>query len=115
MSTETPEVRGSAGAPAGVGDGSSPLPSGIARAREQRLGSRAIAGDREAFGKLFSLHERGLYNLSYRLSGNREDAADLTQEAFLKVFAQLPRLQGRDVNLAAYLYRTARNLAYDRS
>jgi RNA polymerase sigma factor (sigma-70 family) len=98
-----------------VGNGSSHLPSTIAQAREQRLGSRAIAGDREAFGELFSLHERGLYNLCYRLSGNREDAADLTQEAFLKVFAQLPRLQGRDVNLAAYLYRTARNLAYDRS
>lgn len=86
-----------------------------ARAREAELATRALAGDRDAFGELFSLHERSLLNLTYRMTGNREDAADITQEAFLRVFARLGNLQGREVNLGAYLTTTARNLVYDHS
>ena len=82
---------------------------------DEQLGRRALAGDRDAFTELFARHESGLFNVSYRLTGNREDAADITQEAFLRVFARLDDLAGREVNLAAYLHRTARNLVYDRS
>jgi RNA polymerase sigma-70 factor (ECF subfamily) len=84
-------------------------------ATDEQLGRRALAGDREAFTELFGRHESGLFNVSYRLTGSREDAADITQEAFLRVFARLDDLAGREVNLAAYLHRTARNLVYDRS
>ncbi|MGD9696791.1 MAG: RNA polymerase sigma factor [Thermoleophilia bacterium] len=84
-------------------------------AGDEDLGRRALAGDREAFGELFARHESGLFNVAYRLTGDREDAADIAQEAFLRVFARLDDLAGRDVNLAAYLHRTARNLVYDRS
>jgi len=82
---------------------------------DEQLGRRALAGDRDAFAELFTRHERGLYNVAYRLTGDREDAADITQEAFLRVFARIDDLSGREVNLAAYLHRTARNLVYDRS
>lgn len=82
---------------------------------DEQLGRRALAGDREAFTELFRRHEDGLFNVSYRLTGSREDAADITQEAFLRVFARLDDLAGREVNLTAYLHRTARNLVYDRS
>ncbi len=85
------------------------------RVTDEQLGRRALSGDREAFSELFGRHESGLYNVSYRLTGSREDAADITQEAFLRVFARLDDLGGREVNLAAYLHRTARNLVYDRS
>jgi RNA polymerase sigma factor (sigma-70 family) len=83
--------------------------------REAALAKRALAGDRDAFGELFALHERFLLNIVYRMTGSGEDAADITQEAFLRVFARLGSLQGRKVNLAAYLTTTARNLVYDRS
>lgn len=86
-----------------------------ARAHEAALAGRALSGDREAFGELFALHERSLLNITYRMTGSREDAADITQEAFLRVFARLDRLQGREVNLSAYLTRTAQNLVYDHS
>ncbi len=79
------------------------------------LGRAALAGDRDAFTALFARHERGLYNVAHRLTGSSEDAADITQEAFLRVFARLDDLAGREVNLPAYLHRTARNLVYDRS
>ena len=82
---------------------------------DEQLGQRALAGDRDAFAELFGRHERGLYNVAYRLTGDREDAADITQEAFLRVFARMDDLAGREVNLPAYLHRTARNLVYDRS
>ncbi|MGE3138412.1 MAG: sigma-70 family RNA polymerase sigma factor [Thermoleophilia bacterium] len=82
---------------------------------DAQLGALAIDGDRDAFGELFARHESGVMNAVYRMTGSREDAADITQEAFLRVFARLGDLEGREVNLAAYLHRTARNLVYDRS
>ena len=82
---------------------------------DEQLGREALRGDRDAFTELFARHESGLYNVAYRLTGDREDAADITQEAFLRVFARLDDLAGREVNLPAYLHRTARNLVYDRS
>lgn len=82
---------------------------------DAELGAEALRGDRGAFAELFGRHESGLVNVAYRMTGSREDAADIAQEAFLRVFARLPQLAGRDVDLAAYLHRTARNLVYDRS
>lgn len=82
---------------------------------DEHLGRLATAGDRDAFGELFGRHEHGLLNFCHRLTGDRDEAADLVQESFLRVFAQLDRLEGRDVNLAAYLRRVARNLVYDRA
>ncbi len=82
---------------------------------DDQLGRAALAGDRDAFTELFARHEGGLFNVAHRLTGSREDAADITQEAFLRVFARLDELGGREVNLTAYLHRTARNLVYDRS
>lgn len=82
---------------------------------DEQLSRLATGGDQAAFLELFTRHEHGLLNFCHRLTGNREDAADLVQESFLRVFARLPALEGREVNLAAYLRRTARNLAYDAS
>ncbi len=80
---------------------------------DEQLSQRALGGDRDAFTELFGRYEPGLYNVVYRVTGNREDAADITQEAFLRVYARLDDLRGREINLAAYLHRTARNLVYD--
>lgn len=82
---------------------------------DEQLSRLATGGDQDAFLELFTRHEHGLLNFCHRLTGSREDAADLVQESFLRVFARLPALEGREVNLAAYLRRTARNLAYDAS
>ena len=62
---------------------------------ERALAERALAGDHDAFGELFALHEQGLVDLAYRLTGSREDAADIAQEAFLRVFARLDALAAR--------------------
>ena len=54
--------------------------------QEMALIRRLQAGDQDAFAKLLETYEKSVYNLCLRMTGNREDAADLTQEAFLKVW-----------------------------
>jgi RNA polymerase sigma-70 factor (ECF subfamily) len=48
-----------------------------------------LNGQREAFDTLMAHHYRRVYNLTYRMLGNREDASDLTQEAFLRAYTRL--------------------------
>ena len=90
------------------------------RLREQRhdadepaLARRAAAGDGAAFATLYDRYERRAYNLCYRITGSGEDAADATQETFLRVLERLPRLEGRELNFGAYVMTAARNASYD--
>ena len=41
---------------------------------------------------LVNRHEKEIYRFAYRMTGNREDAADILQETFLRAFKSLPRL-----------------------
>jgi RNA polymerase sigma-70 factor (ECF subfamily) len=74
---------------------------------------RAQAGDSMAFEALLHHYERPLYGFIYRMMGsNAEDAADLLQETFLKVYRALDRIPP-GANLTAWLYRVARNCCID--
>jgi RNA polymerase sigma-70 factor, ECF subfamily len=78
----------------------------------QRIG-QARMGDAAAFESLLRQYERPLYGYIYHLmSGNADDAADLLQETFIKVYRALPRIP-EDVNFPAWLYRVARNCCLD--
>jgi RNA polymerase sigma factor (sigma-70 family) len=77
------------------------------------LARRAAAGERGAFATLYDRHERRAYNLCYRITGSPDDAADATQETFLKVLERLPSLAGRNVEFGSYLLSAARNASYD--
>lgn len=83
-------------------------------AEEERLARRAAAGDGAAFATLYDRYERRIFTYCQRLLVSSEDAADATQDAFLKVLARLPKLDpGRELNVSAYLYTAARNACYD--
>ncbi len=71
---------------------------------------RAQAGDLEAFEQLFNQYHRGVYNIIYQMVRSDQDAADLTQDAFVRVWKALPRLQAPEA-FASWLYRIAGNLA----
>ena len=83
---------------------------------------RIRQGDKASFETLFYRHYDRVYGLLFRLMGNRGEAEDLSQEAFLKLyrhaFRQRPAaksfFKGRQKeNISAWLYRVAMNLGYD--
>lgn len=56
---------------------------------------RARAGDRQAFSALVCRHQATVYRVCYRILGDREDAADAAQEAFLRAYRKLDLFQGQ--------------------
>src|SRR4051812_43575680 len=67
---------------------------------------RAQAGDLQAFEQLFNQYQRGIYNIIYQMVRNESDAADLTQDAFVRAWKALPRLQTPEA-FTSWLYRVA--------
>ncbi len=75
---------------------------------EQRLVWLARSGDREAFSELVSLFEAKVYRAAYALTGNQEDAKDLSQETFIRAYRGIGRFRGRS-SLFTWLYRILLN------
>lgn len=76
---------------------------------ERQLIKRAKNGDVEAFMMLVKKYERPVYGLILRMVGNREDAADLTQETLLKAFKGLKDFKEKS-GFHTWLHRIAVNL-----
>ena len=57
--------------------------------RDAALVNDCKRGDRRAMAQLVSQYERPVYNAAYRILGNADDAADITQTVFLKVFEHI--------------------------
>lgn len=64
--------------------------------------------DSNAFTEVVRAHQQAIYRLAYRLTGNVEDAMDLTQEVFLRAYRSLPGFRG-DSDIKTWLYRIAIN------
>lgn len=79
---------------------------------EAALVEQARRGDAAAFSELVSRYERKIYNLAYRLTGHPEDAMDMAQEAFVRVYTSLPDFRG-DASFATWLHRIAANACMD--
>lgn len=74
--------------------------------------ARARGGDPEAFRELVEQHSRAVFRVAYRITGRAEDAEDVVQETFLRVYRQLDRFESR-ANFGTWLYRIAANCAVD--
>ena len=72
---------------------------------------QAARGAVEAFNLLVSRWEKRVYNYLLRITGDREDALDLTQDVFLKAYQNLRKLED-PARFAPWLYRIAHNEAY---
>ncbi|MCS7224887.1 MAG: sigma-70 family RNA polymerase sigma factor [Armatimonadetes bacterium] len=81
-------------------------------ASDQDLLERAQKGDGPAFDALVNRHYSRIYGLAYRFLGNRDEAADATQETFLKAFQQLSRFRGRSA-FGTWLFRICVNCCQD--
>jgi RNA polymerase sigma-70 factor (ECF subfamily) len=82
-------------------------------ALDVELVNRHREGDLQAFDEVYERFGEMVYNLSLRLSGNREEAADLTQEVFLRIFRHLGSFGGRST-LKTWVFRIAINHCRDR-
>ena len=74
-----------------------------------RLVTRAIDGDFDAFDQIMLLYRERLYGVIYNMTFNHEDAADLTQESFVKAFRSLSKFK-RKSSFFTWLYRIGVNL-----
>jgi len=87
-----------------------PLAADSAGLRELELLRKAQRGQREAYGQLVLLYQDRLYNAVLRLVGDREEARELTQEAFTRGLMKLESFRG-DASPYTWLFRIAVNLA----
>ncbi|MCH6255427.1 sigma-70 family RNA polymerase sigma factor [Puniceicoccaceae bacterium K14] len=70
--------------------------------------ARVQAGDVEAYDALVLKYRERVYSVVYNLTANREDASDLTQDAFIKAFQSIQRFKGKS-SFFTWLYRIAVN------
>jgi RNA polymerase sigma-70 factor, ECF subfamily len=73
------------------------------------LVERFKTGDEGAFNEIVRTHQKRVYFLCYRMVGVHEDAADLSQETFVRAYGALKKFDGRS-GLYTWLYRIAVNL-----
>jgi len=69
-------------------------------------------GEEAAFESLFSKHWCTVYSILFRLVGRKEEAEDLAQEVFVRLYRKPPELRD-EPTLAPWLYRVATNLGYN--
>ncbi len=84
-------------------------------ASDAELITRVRAGDRSAFGDLYSRHAGAAAALARQFSRSAAEADDLVSEAFARVLDGLLSGKGPDTAFRAYLFTTLRNTAYDRT
>jgi RNA polymerase sigma-70 factor (ECF subfamily) len=76
------------------------------------LARRAAAGQSDAWEELVNMYGRRIYNMALQFAGNPDEAEDLTQEIFLRLYRNLGRFRG-DVPLIAWTMRLSKNLCID--
>ena len=81
--------------------------------REAALIQRCAAGDEDACSELVNEHQRMVYQLSLNLLGDHNEALDLSQEVFLRVFRTIHQFRGQSA-LRTWIYRIVVNQARNR-
>jgi RNA polymerase sigma-70 factor (ECF subfamily) len=72
----------------------------------------AVEGDRQAFKDIVSLYQQKVFLLAYSILRNREDALDVVQETFMRLYKKLDAYE-KDRNFQAWLLQIAKNLSID--
>lgn len=86
---------------------------GIALDADSLLVERCLNGDQTAWEDLVKLHTRRVYAICFRFVGKDEEAQDLTQEVFLRIFRSLKSFRAGEGSFGVWLTRLTRNLLID--
>jgi RNA polymerase sigma-70 factor, ECF subfamily len=74
--------------------------------------TRAMQGDWHAFRQIVETHQSFAYAVAFRLVGNKMEAEDITQEAFIRLWKNIPNYK-REIKLSTWLYKIIMNLCLD--
>jgi len=80
---------------------------------DSELVERCLSGDEAAWENLIKVHTRRVYAICYRFTGSEQEAQDLTQEVFLRVFRSLKSFRSGQGSFSVWLSRLSRNLLID--
>jgi RNA polymerase sigma factor (sigma-70 family) len=75
------------------------------------LGKRLACGDEDAFDETVERYSRKVYGLCYRVLRDREEAKDMTQEVFVRVYTKHKTFKGKS-SLYTWIYRIALNMCF---
>src|SRR5436305_104647 len=90
----------------------SPAPAAPSSAAIEALIQRCLRGDQAAWDTIVRQYWRKVFNTAYKFVGRHEQAEDLTQEIFLKIFKSLDTFDRR-ANFQTWLISVSRNLCID--
>ncbi|MBN1475615.1 sigma-70 family RNA polymerase sigma factor [Candidatus Sumerlaeota bacterium] len=110
---DQPSVESAEAAEEERGQSPSPEPVGPLAGEDALLIAAAKAGDLDAFDTLIRRHQDRVYNQAWRLLGDHDEASDLVQEVFIRVFRKIHLYRG-DAAFPTWLYRVTHNLAKNR-
>ena len=88
--------------------------AGAAPDDDRALVLATLDGNRDAFDELVRRHQRQVYQLCYRFSGNHEDASDLAQDVFVRAYRGLRSFKGQSA-FSTWLYRIGVNVCLNRA
>lgn len=80
---------------------------------ENHLARLALKGDQRAFAELVDIYQDKLFHMAYRMLNNRQEAEDVVQDTFLRVYKNLDRFD-ETMKFSTWIYRIATNLCIDR-
>ena len=78
-----------------------------------RLVERAVSGDFEAFGELYSIHLDRIYRYVFYQVRDKMTAEDITEEVFVKAWKAMGSCKGKESTFSSWLYRIAHNHVID--
>ncbi len=84
----------------------------MTREQEAAVIQAVLGGDVNAYEALVKEYEKNVYNLALRMTGNSEDAYDMSQEAFIKAYNSLSSFRGES-KFSVWLYRIVSNVCLD--
>jgi RNA polymerase sigma-70 factor, ECF subfamily len=80
---------------------------------EAHLARLALKGDQQAFAEIVGMYQDKLYHMAYRMLSSRQEAEDVVQDTFLRVYKNLDRYDDT-MKFSTWIYRIATNLCIDR-